>query len=610
MYTASDAQGSTDGLVESDSFDLHSLENHIDISASAKQPADPASLAAHRKANWPHPSPQFPSELARIYSAVRDTGLPNCIGARITVPSQLNLPAWRKYLPDNEDGNELYTMLCCGFPSGYQGPVSAQTHVDNHPSARFFDKHVSDYINAEVEYGALIGPFEVPPFAWVHSSPMMTRPKNGTDKRRVISDLSYGHSVNEHIVKGNVLGRIRPHRLPTIDEVTEYINRHGPDVHIAAIDLQRAYRQFPADPLDWVLASVVWNGRYYIDLRMPFGQRISSLHMQRIADAIVAILKSWGYTAIIYLDDIILLGRNKEETEAAFKAALELLCELGLPVSERKLQPPSQCATWLGVDVDVPARELRITKQKIDDTLEVVDKLLGQRSLTRKQLRSVLGKLHHVSKTVRPGRLFVARLLEALRAMGNGRRFTTISASMRKDLRWFSNFLVQYNGRSMMPQPEPTHVIEADACPGGIGACSLNRYYSAVVPSELAGQPIAKIEAANVGLAAKTFFGDMKPGDVGLLCSDNQPTVEVLQHGRGRDPDLLAVARDIWWLQATLDIVIIPIHVPGEQLVLADALSRRLFSRSHRRTADEIIAAYNMTPVYIDPYMLMSHTNV
>ena len=56
---------------------------------------------------------------------------------------------------------------------------------------------VDTYIQEELKYGVLYGPFQDLPFP-VHISPLMAREKQGSAKRRTIMDLSWpkGAAVN------------------------------------------------------------------------------------------------------------------------------------------------------------------------------------------------------------------------------------------------------------------------------------------------------------------------------------------------------------------------------------------------------------------------------
>ena len=97
----------------------------------------PQSFAEHRRAEWPLSDFGAAHEkFTNIYEAVRATGLPNIMSARIPVYNALNTVAWDKYLSGVDD--QLLDMIRFGFPMGYIGPASPIDDINNHPSATQF----------------------------------------------------------------------------------------------------------------------------------------------------------------------------------------------------------------------------------------------------------------------------------------------------------------------------------------------------------------------------------------------------------------------------------------------------------------------------------------
>jgi hypothetical protein len=70
--------------------------------------------------------------------------------------------------------------------------------------------------------------------------------------------------------------------------------------------------------------------------------------------------------------------------------------------------------------------------------------------VTVRELQSLLGKLHFVSSCVRPGRIFVSRLLIWIRSLPDDKEYYNIPLFAKKDLIWRSKFLNILNGVSMI----------------------------------------------------------------------------------------------------------------------------------------------------------------
>ena len=76
--------------------------------------------------------------------------------------------------------------------------------------------------------GAILGPFDINPAYGIHSSPLLTRPKD-VDKRRVILNLSHppGLSLNNQVDRIRFDGVTFRLKFVSIDNITEEILKVG-----------------------------------------------------------------------------------------------------------------------------------------------------------------------------------------------------------------------------------------------------------------------------------------------------------------------------------------------------------------------------------------------
>ena len=135
-----------------------------------------------------------------IYDRVAPTGEFNYKSARVPVPSGLNVDAWKRYLEDYRDPN-LVQFLEFGWPINFDRHSPLVPTFENHASARNFPQHIKHYIQKELGYGALLGPFKGPPVVYTHISPLMTQPKKDAEFIQVIMDLSWPDGAS---VKGQM----------------------------------------------------------------------------------------------------------------------------------------------------------------------------------------------------------------------------------------------------------------------------------------------------------------------------------------------------------------------------------------------------------------------
>ena len=556
----------------------------------------PTAFASHRKDHWPHfidkynKSPDI-DRCVHIYEAVRKTGIPNCMGARVPVESNLNIPAWERYADWGSDEAQLMDYLKYGFPLGYMGPISNTSAARNHPSALRFPQEVGKFVDKEKEMGALVGPFLATPFTpWAHVSPLMTRPKAEATKRRVISDLTFPEesSVNAYIFKNSIVGQVRDHSLPTVAAFVEDIKQAGEGAFMFTVDIERAYKNFRVDPLDWPLMCVGWEGGTYIETAMPFGARSSSSNMQRVADMIVRILGQEGIRAKMYLDDLIVAAPSLAEAQAHFVRVQALLEELGLPQARDKTQPPGQRVRWLGIDISTVDMSLSIPPDKLSEVVQLVGTCANKKTIHRRQYESLIGKLMFIAKCVAPARTFMSRLLQALRDTSGW--FVRVNQDVRDDLAWFLEFSSQWNGVAIIPPDSPNVFIQVDASLTGIGASDGRRAYAGRIAEDHApATNINEVEAINVIIALHSFISQDHRGQHMLVQCDNLAAVQAIRHGRGRNPVLTECARLAWMVQAVLDVRLTFAHIAGADNKVADALSRAHMSAAHFNRAETLV---------------------
>lgn len=558
----------------------------------------PYALAKHRSENWPKPS-GLPSSLANIYDKVRITGIPNALGARERLPSKLNLDEWHKEFGSYPQYTELLDFVEFGFPMGYLGPVSDYNTDYNHSSANDYPVDIDKFINKEISLGGVIGPIAEKPFEpWFHAAPYMSRPKRDSNERRVIADLSFPEdvSINAYILKNAVWGETRAHSLPTVSQFVEKVKELGPGSYMSTVDISRAYKNFRSDPLDWPLLCANWGNNYYCDITMPFGARASSLHMQSAANAIVYALEQKGVYARVYLDDIITLSADKEAALAHHDIVIQLLTRLGLPIARDKIQTPARAVEWLGININTLDMTISIPHKKVQDTLIAVKKYKKRRSMSKRELQSLIGRLIHVAKCVSPARLFVSRLLDALRAAD--RKYLKVTREMKADLDWFTVFCEDWNGISLISRAAPNKSMVVDASLTGIGGTDGVRAYGAQLGGDhQLARNISEIEALNIAVALHTLIDSSYIGAHVQINCDNLSSVQLMQTGKGRNKIMLDAARAVWMLQAKFDIHISYEHIRGKDNKLADALSRAHLTPAMAQYAQTQLHKFNITRI-------------
>ena len=125
-------------------------------------------------------------------------------------------------------GQTTTLLIRFGFPLDFDRDMTLLSH-QNHTSAKIYPQYIQSYLDEEVQYKAILGPFQDPPMRDLPISPMMTREKPNAPHRRVIIDLSFpfGQSVNSGITKDTYLCTPFLLKLPTIDTITDQVKALG-----------------------------------------------------------------------------------------------------------------------------------------------------------------------------------------------------------------------------------------------------------------------------------------------------------------------------------------------------------------------------------------------
>ena len=506
----------------------------------------------------------------RAHQLVKASGTYNYKACRIKVPTELNIKNWRA-LCSNYHDQKLLDYLEYGFPLCInREQFQFNTECVNHPSAVNFPSDVDTYFKKETKHKAIVGPCDNIPFP-VHYSPLLSRPKEG-DTRRIIVNMSfpYGASVNDNINNNEYDGVDFDLRYPTVDDIVKSVQELGNEVLLSKIDVSRAFRNLRVDPFEYDALGLSWGGKSYIDISIPMGMKTGSALCQRTTDVIRHVMQSRNVRVYNYIDDVICVHQRRDARQE-FDALYSLFEFLGLPINPKKVVPPSTALTCMGINVDVASGVISIPQEKCLQILDACRLYITKKYITRKQLQSLLGKLLYLHRCVPASRSFVNRLLNTLRTSTYK---VIITEEMKKDLSWFIQFLVRFNGKLLFPDKRQEIDVYVDASLSGLGAYWNNNVYAVSRPIlSTAGFNITHLEMMNVMLSLRVFAHAWEGKKIRFHI-DNQAVVYSLKFGKVKDNILQSIARTIWLLAASHDIQLQYSHIPGILNKEADALSR------------------------------------
>ena len=522
----------------------------------------------------------------------------------ISSPLKDRLSLWQRALAEHPDRlfrGYVLEGIASGFRIGFDHASRLNSATRNMPSAASNPQVIDAYISAEAQAGRMLGPFSRADVSTLHVNRMGLVPKGRTPgKWRLITDLSFpeGASVND-----GVPADLCSLRYTTVSQVATAAMQLGKGALLAKMDIQSAYRLIPVHPDDRHLLGVVWRQECYVDGMLPFGLRSAPKIFTAVADALEWILRRRGVSFVEhYLDDFVTIGPPSSGVCGDNLGIIQRTCaELGVPLAAGKLEGPSSCLTFLGIEMDTVCGVLRLPPEKLARLKEEARSWASKRPCRRRQLESLIGLLHHACQVVRPGRTFLRRMIDLLKTPSatKGHHHIRLNAGFRADLGWWNAFVERWNGVSILPDRERLGavVVTSDASGGwGCGAWSESEWFQWQWTEEAREFHISFKELFAENLACATWAESWRGRKVRWQC-DNQAAVQAVRNRSCRDPAMMHLLRCLFFIEAWFSFELMATYLPGRENTLADDLSRNRLSSflSKAQHADRTTAQINKT---------------
>ena len=204
---------------------------------------------------------------------------------------------------------------------------------------------------------------------------------------------------------------------------------------------------------------------------------------------------------------------------------------------------------------------------------------LGRGADRGAELLSLIGFLAFACKVVKPGRMFLRRLIDLSSSVDSLNHFIYLNREARADIDWWVRFLPDWHGVAII-HPTPVTSVElklfTDASDVGLGCVYGNhwtraRWWGAWVPSPACHINVRELFA--VWAAVHTWGRDWANREV-VVFTDNQSIIDIWASGTCPDKRMMGIVRAMFFFLARHNINLIMSHIPGKQNINADLLSR------------------------------------
>jgi len=226
-----------------------------------------------------------------------------------------------------------------------------------------------------------------------------------------IHHLSYpkGLSVNDSIPED-----CSSVHYPTISDAVNTLKNLGAGCYMAETNIKSAFRIIPVHALDYQLLGIKWEDQYYFDRCLAMGLKSSCQTFDCLSSALEWVAKcTLRVSAVLHiLDDFLFILPTREQCATDLKNFLNMCDFLGVPIVHEKTAGPDTVLQFTGIELDSVKQEARLPLEKLHKCRALLYQFFRRRSVTLRELQSLIGLLNFCCSVVVPGHTFLCRLID------------------------------------------------------------------------------------------------------------------------------------------------------------------------------------------------------
>lgn len=312
---------------------------------------------------------------------------------------------------------------------------------------------------------------------------------------------------------------------------------------------------------------------------LPFGLNTAPFVFTKVMKPVVGLLRSCGYLSTIYLDDLLLIGKNYETCLENINITRQLLTSLGFLINEQKSNcVPNTSCKFLGYILDTAKFQVSLPTEKI---IKIKKQLEYFKNLKRCKIRdfaSLVGLLTSACPAVEYSWLYTkeferCKYLNLKNDLDNYDRYMELPNTLKSDFDWWTRAIS--SPACKIKYDEYSLEIFSDASTTGWGAACGEETASGIWNEEERSKHINYLELLAAFFGLKVFAKHLSNCQI-LLRIDNTTAISYVNRMGGvQFPHLTQITRELWQWCEGRRIIVFASYIRSADNHVADAESRR-----------------------------------
>jgi hypothetical protein len=438
---------------------------------------------------------------------------------------------------------------------------------------------LQEEIDQMLEKGAIEEVVPITPGFW---STFFLVPKKDTDQMRPVINL---RGLNKFV-------KTPTFKMHTPQSILRMIHKGN---WLASIDLKDAYFHVPMDPQFYKYLRFAFHGKSYQFRVLPFGLSTAPRVFTKVLAPVVGYLHQQGVHLYPYLDDCLLVEKTPDMLQRSMEITLLTLQRLGFMINVKKSQlTMTQRIHFLGMEIDTQLSTVFLPTSKVEKIQAYARTFLPAGIYrTAHHYMKFLGLMASTLTMIPKARLHMRPIQIHLNASWNRKKMGLNHKIMTprrlvEVLLWWTQTQNLTRGMEFPPRKHSI-TVTTDASKIAWGAhCDLLRVQHRWNMQEQALH-INQLELLAVWNALKAFIHLVQDKTV-LVQTDNTSVLHYINNSGGTRSVLLCqMTWDMmqWCINHNIDLQ--ATHIPGKDNVLADSLSRHVFSNLEWSLNDKVV---------------------